>query len=52
MGCRLGYTLSGIALTYSTDDNAWDATASTLGGAATKAGTNADSTYAGVALAF
>jgi len=52
----LGYTISGVALTYSTTDaNAWDASASmSLGGGATvSAGVNSEnSAYAGVSLSF
>ena len=52
----LGYTLSGVALAYGTDENdAWAATASkSLGGGATAAaGINwEDSVYAGISFAF
>ncbi|MDB9814585.1 hypothetical protein OAB96_02980, partial [Amylibacter sp.] len=52
----LGYTLSGVAITYgTTDTNAWDASASMdLGGGATvHAGVNHESSaYAGVSLSF
>jgi outer membrane protein OmpU len=52
----LGYSLSGVALAYGTDENdAWAATASkSLGGGATaQAGINwEDSVYAGISFAF
>ena len=56
MGCGLGYTAGGFALTYGTDEtDGWTATAtSALGGGATfAAGVDSnDSMYAGVSFAF